>query len=90
MIWRWRSQLQLTWDKDPWSASITGRYFSPIDEDCSVVVQIAQQLGNPGLVNLCSNPECTISWQSRAGKPVASVTFTDLEVSWRTPPGARA
>ena len=49
VIWRLRSQLQLVWDRAPWSASITGRYFSHIDEDCSVVINTALQLGNPSL-----------------------------------------
>jgi len=87
VIWRWRSQLQLNWDHAPWSASITGRYFSHIDEDCSVVVETALQIGNPALSQLCSNPDRTISI---SGSPVpenrvASVTFTDLEGSWDSP-----
>ena len=91
VIWRWRSQLQLTWDRAPWSASITGRYFSSIDEDCSVVVNTALQLGDPSLTHLCSNPDRTISI---SGNPtpenrVASVTFTDLEGSWDAPWRAR-
>jgi iron complex outermembrane receptor protein len=91
VIWRLRSQMQLVWDRAPWSASITGRYFSHIDEDCSVVINIAQQLGDPSLNNLCSNPNNPILI---GGNPVPenrvpSVTFTDLEGSWDAPWHAR-
>lgn len=87
VIWRWRSQLQLVWDRAPWSASITGRYFSHINEDCSVVINLAQQLGNPNLANLCSNPDRSIliSGNPVPENRVPSVTLTDIEGSWDAP-----
>ncbi len=91
VIWRVRSQLQLVWDRAPWSASITGRYFSHIDEDCSAVVNTASQLNNPSLDNLCSNPDRSIliSGNPVPENRVPSVTFTDLEGSWDAPWHAR-
>ena len=91
VIWRVRSQLQLVWDRAPWSASITGRYFSHIDEDCSRVIDTALQLGNPSLDSLCSNPDRAIQI---SGNPVPEnrvhgVTFTDLEGGWEAPWHAR-
>ncbi len=91
VIWRWRSQMQLAWDRAPFGASITGRYFSHIDEDCSAVVDAAQQLGNPSLANLCSNPNRSIliSGSPVPENRVPSVTFTDLQGSWDAPWHAR-
>ncbi len=91
VIWRWRSQLQLVWDRAPWSASITGRYFSHIDEDCTFVINTALRLGNPSLESLCSNPDRSIliSGNPVPENRVPSVTFTDLEGSWDAPWHAR-
>ena len=87
VIWRWRAQAVLGWSKGPWSASITGRYFSHIDEDCSVVTFAAQVLGNPSLANLCSAPGQTIDvGNGQVPKNrVPSVTFTDVEFGWDAP-----
>jgi iron complex outermembrane receptor protein len=87
VIWRRRSQRQLVWDRAPWSASITGRYFSRIDEDCSAVINTASQLNDPSLNNLCSDPNRSIliSGNPVPENRVASVTFTDLEGSWGAP-----
>ncbi|MEP6484206.1 MAG: TonB-dependent receptor [Rudaea sp.] len=87
VVWRWRSQAQLTWDHSPWSMSITERYFSHIDEDCSAVVNTAQAVGDPSLIKLCSNPDQSVVFAGDAAprNRVASVTFTDLEASWDSP-----
>ena len=83
-VWRWRSQLQVAWERDAWSASVTAAYFSHIDEDCSVVTRTASALHEPALRNLCSNPDQTIVLGdvTRPLNRVASVTFTDVEASW--------
>src|SRR5262249_36444707 len=85
--WRWRSVATLTWDHGPWSASISGRYFSPIDEDCSQVIRIANRVHNPALRNLCSNPDdlLYIGGDQVPYNRAASVTFPDIEVSWSAP-----
>jgi len=87
VIWRWRSQLQLSWERKPWSASITERYFSGIDEDCSNVAFYATQSGNPGYLNLCSGGDRTmlIGGDEVPFNHVGSVSYTDLEVLWQAP-----
>jgi iron complex outermembrane recepter protein len=90
VVWRWRSQAQLVWDRAPWSVSITGRYFSHIDEDCSHVIDIASKVNDPSLIKLCSNPDPAVFANDVAPRNrVASVTFTDLEGSWESPWQAR-
>ncbi len=91
VIWRWRSQAQLIWDRAPWSVSITGRYFSSVDEDCTSVFYAAYVLNEPALQTLCSNPQrfITIGGADVPGHRVPSVTFTDLEGSWDAPWHAR-
>ncbi|HEX7915884.1 TonB-dependent receptor plug domain-containing protein [Rudaea sp.] len=87
VIWRWRAQATLGWNKGPWSASITGRYFSHIDEDCSIVTFTAEFVGNPALDSLCSAPDQTIDvGNGQVPKNrVPSVTFTDIEFGWDAP-----
>ncbi|TAN07413.1 MAG: TonB-dependent receptor [Rhodanobacteraceae bacterium] len=87
VIWRWRTQLQLAWTREPWSASITARSFSAITEDCSTVVNTADFLGQPGLVKLCSGNGATrlVDGLVVPYNRVGSVTFTDLEAGWDAP-----
>jgi iron complex outermembrane recepter protein len=87
VIWHWRSELQVAWENDPWSASITGRYYGSILEDCSAVTNTASNVNDPSLLNLCSNPNHMILI---GGIPVPenrvpSVTFTDIEGTWHAP-----
>ena len=87
MIWHWRSELQPAWSNDAWSASITGRYYGKILEDCSVVTDTAFNVNDPSLRNLCSNPNHMILI---GGVPVPenrvpSVTYTDIEATWHAP-----
>lgn len=91
VVWRWRSQVQLAWDRAPWSASITGRYFSHINEDCTIVIKTAQRVDDPSLRDLCSSPDqpFIIGGQPVPGNHVGSVTFTDIQGSWDSPWRAR-
>ena len=90
VIWHWRSQLSLSWEKDAWSASITGRYFGSIDEDCSAVTRTARRTHDPSLLGLCSNPGemKLIGGVAVPLNRVPSVTFADIEGSWASPWGA--
>jgi iron complex outermembrane receptor protein len=87
VVWRWRTQAVLGWSGGAWSASITGRYFSHIDESCDAVTFYAQFLGNPALRNLCSAPDQVIEvGDAQVPKNrVAGVTFTDVEFGWDSP-----
>lgn len=91
VVWRWRSQLQVAWDRSAWSASITARYFSSIAESCRAVTRAAAALDDPSLLTLCSNPDQRIQVGSRSytKNDVASVTFTDIETGWQAPWHAR-
>ncbi|MBS0430778.1 MAG: TonB-dependent receptor, partial [Proteobacteria bacterium] len=69
-----------------WAASITGRYFSSIIEDCPGPPHIADVVGDPSLALLCSDPDHTLE----GGTPdprnrVGAVTYVDLEANWRAP-----
>jgi len=84
VVWRWRSQLQLTWERARWSASITGRYFSALTESCENVADAANALGDPDLLRLCSGGSATrlIGGVPEPFNHVGSVTYTDVEVGW--------
>ena len=90
-VWRWRSQLQLAWESGAWSASLTARYFSHIDENCNIVISTAAAVGEPALRSLCSDPDrlIVIANSEVPLNRVASVTFTDLQGSWDAPWHAR-
>ncbi|MBS0570175.1 MAG: TonB-dependent receptor [Proteobacteria bacterium] len=85
--WRWRSRLQLTWERAPWSASLTLRSFSDLTENCRAVTLIAGRVGDPALADRCSNPDPNLLLGDAlvASNHVGSVTFTDLEAAWETP-----
>ena len=85
VIWRVRSQLQLVWENGAFGASITTRYFSDIDEDCSGVTDLAARLHDPSLRMLCTAPDHVIGGAAAPQNHVPSVTFTDLEGSWEAP-----
>ena len=90
VIWRWRSQLQLAWERKPWSASITERFFSGIDEDCSEIAYYAS-IGDPAYLNLCSGGQRTklIAGNDVPWNHVGSVAYTDVEAGWDAPWRAR-
>jgi len=69
----------------PWGASITGRLFSPIVEDCQNVVNIADAVGASSLYSLCSGPGHLRDRMQAPRNRVGAVTHVDLETSWRAP-----
>ena len=87
VIWHWRSELQVAWENDPWSASITGRYYGSILEDCSAVTSTASNVKDQSLRNLCSNPDhlVLIGGFPVPENRVPSVTYTDIEGTWHAP-----
>jgi len=87
VAWRWRAVAQLVWEQAPWSVSVTGRYFSAINEDCTQITRLAARLQDPSLRNLCSNPDQTLrfGYEFLPYNHVGSVTFTDVEASWSAP-----
>jgi iron complex outermembrane receptor protein len=95
VVWRLRSNLSLQWSRGNWSASVGARYFSPGDEDCSVVTDTAAYLEQPELDRLCSNPyrEIDVDGSGMASPApqnrVASVTYFDLEAGWQMPWNAK-
>ncbi|MBS0557025.1 MAG: TonB-dependent receptor [Proteobacteria bacterium] len=76
VIWRMRSVASLAWQRGEWNASIAARYFSPIQEDCSNVIHIADVVGDPSLYARCSGPGRT---EDDATNRVGAVTYIDLE-----------
>jgi len=87
VIWHWRSELQVAWENESWSASITGRYYGKILEDCSAVTNVAANVHDPSLLNLCTNPSHLILIGGIAvpENRVPSVTYTDIEATWHAP-----
>lgn len=85
VVWRMRSVATLVWHRGAWNASITGRYFSPIKEDCSFVTQIADTVGDRSLYSLCSDPYRKIDGVPAPRNRVGAVTFVDLEGGWHAP-----
>ncbi|MDE2226178.1 MAG: TonB-dependent receptor, partial [Xanthomonadaceae bacterium] len=85
VVWRLRSVATLAWQRGAWNASITGRYFSPIKEDCSYIFQLADQIGDPSLYSLCSDPNRIVDGAPAPRNRVGAVTYVDLEAGWAFP-----
>lgn len=85
VVWRLRSVATLAWQRGAWNASITGRYFSPIKEDCSNAIQIADYVGDPSLYSLCSDPNRVVDGVPAPRNRVGAVTYVDLETGWAFP-----
>jgi len=85
--WRWRSQLQLAWQRDAWDASVTERYFSGVNEDCSSPANVAQHTGDASYLNLCSGGSATmlIGGYEVPFNHVGSIAYTDIEMGWKAP-----
>ncbi|MEO6927558.1 MAG: TonB-dependent receptor [Casimicrobiaceae bacterium] len=86
-VWRIRSVATLQWDRAPWNASVTMRYFSPLNEDCSTVVNTAYEVGDLTLLNLCTDPLRTLDGNPDPTNRMPSVTYFDLTAGWRAPWG---
>jgi len=89
VIWRLRSIATVAWQRNASSASISARYFSPIIEDCSVVTDTAETVGDPSLDALCSDPYRMENGNPAPRNRVGAVTYVDLEASWDAPWKAR-
>jgi iron complex outermembrane receptor protein len=88
VVWRLRANVELSWRKHPWEASLSARYFSPIDEDCSFVTETAQKVGDPSLRRLCSDPDHLSDvdgsgvLQPTPRNEVAAQTYVDFQAGW--------
>lgn len=85
VVWRLRSVTTLAWQRGNWSASVTGRYFSSIDEGCFNVVRVARRVRDSSLRGLCSDPDHTFEDEPDPRNLVGAVTYVDLEANWRAP-----
>jgi iron complex outermembrane recepter protein len=85
VIWHLRSVATLAWQRGGWDASITGRYFSPIVEDCSAVTRVAGLVGDPSLNSLCSDPDHMEDGMPAPRNRVGAVTYVDLQAGWDAP-----
>jgi iron complex outermembrane receptor protein len=88
VVWRLRANVELSWRKHPWDASLSARYFSPIDEDCSFVTETAQKVGDPSLRRLCSDPDHLSDvdgsgvLQRTPRNEVPAQAYVDLQAGW--------
>ncbi|MBS0212292.1 MAG: TonB-dependent receptor [Proteobacteria bacterium] len=84
-VWRLRSVATLAWQRETWGASITGRYYSPLKEDCSYVTHIADVVGDPSLRHLCSDPDFMQFGIDYPTNRIGATTYFDLEGHWDAP-----
>ncbi len=76
---RLRSNLQLAWDYQDWSAALGLHYYSALDEACSTPVR-------SGRTDLCSRPEVDSSTYPGFGEnDLPSRTYVDAQIGWQTP-----
>jgi len=87
VIWRLRSVATLSWHRGAWNASIGGRYFSPVKENCQAVSDAEQNTGDVSLLSLCSDPShvAEVDGVIVPRNRVGAVTYVDLEGGWRAP-----
>jgi iron complex outermembrane receptor protein len=89
--WRIKSNLTLGWSRGDWSASVTGRYFSQLEEDCQREVDFADSRGAPQYRALCTDPNRIVDRDGDGiGDPAAihtipAVWFFDLQAGWDAP-----
>lgn len=90
-IYRLKSNATVSWSLGDFSASVTARYKSRLDEDCAVTSDSALFLGIP---DPCSNPAVfddfgisePSSEQFPAGEnSIGAHTNIDVQATWRTP-----
>lgn len=88
---RLRSNMTVSWDLGDFGASVSARYRSRLDEDCSVAQSSAEFLGIP---IPCSNPAvfddfgvvAPPSAQNPFGEnSIGGTTYFDVQGTWRTP-----
>jgi iron complex outermembrane receptor protein len=89
ITWRLRSVATLAWQHGSWGASITGRYFSAVMENCPGPVHIAHVVGDPSLAALCSEPDFVLDGEPTPRNRVGAVTYVDLQADWSAPWDAR-
>ena len=80
--WRWRSVATLDFTRGAWKASATSRFFSAVTEDCSQVVEVAYTVGDPSLLDLCSDPNRVVDGNPAPANHVASVLYFDFALGW--------
>ncbi|GHE31559.1 TonB-dependent receptor plug domain-containing protein [Vulcaniibacterium thermophilum] len=93
-VWRLRSNLSVNWERGDWDASLKGRWYSALDEDCSGVAVVALYTQTPEFENLCSDPN--VPSEDFTGSPVRRIENTleatmywDAQVGVKLPWNAR-
>lgn len=93
-VWRWRSNIDLSWERGDWDASLMGRYYSALDEECEGPVLAAVYEENPAFENLCSAPRRRT--QDFTGTPAVTpentldeTMYWDVQVGTKLPWNAR-
>jgi len=93
--WRIKSNVELGWSRGAWSASATGRYFSPLEETCQSILAYAQSRQQPQFRALCDDADRVVDLDGDGiGDPagvrsVESAWYLDLQGAWETPWKAR-
>lgn len=80
---RLRSSVNLGWERGDWSATVSARHYSGLDEACVAP-------GNAGRPELCTDPGVASNVSS--GFPLnrlGSSTYVDLQAAWNAPFNAR-
>jgi iron complex outermembrane receptor protein len=83
---RLRSNATIAWNLGDFGASLSARYKSRVDEDCSGAQATAVALNARGITqaNPCSNPDG--SPQNPGGEnKIGGTTYLDVQGTWRTP-----
>ena len=88
--WRIKSNVVLSWSRGDWSAALTGRYFSPLEESCDRSVAYANNRGAQYL-DRCDDLDRVVDLDGDGiGDPaptheVDEVWFFDLQAGWDAP-----
>ena len=73
---RLKSHVATQWSRREWTVALTARYWSPLDEDCS----LPAAFGRP---DFCSNPSGTPQFEFE--NRIDDVWHFDLHTSWDAP-----
>ena len=88
-IWRVRSNITTNWQYGDWGATLGARYYSDLDEDCSLVVATAGGAGQPERIpEICDQPNGTPQWPV-AERTVDDAWYFDAQATWDAPWNAR-